>query len=192
MTEDTMAPDPSDQVTQDPLGDLPPGARRIRIDGPDTGPDGGAAGEAATTTLVLGHGRDPASARALEVAADLAARLNAHVQVVHGGDLDDYPIDPDAADWEQQAQHALAEQRREVEQALDGSGQGWTYHASRADPVRLIAAVAEEHDALMIIVGTRGEGFGATMERLLGGSISHGVIRAQHRPVLIVPAPEQP
>ncbi|WP_298795841.1 universal stress protein [uncultured Pseudonocardia sp.] len=186
---DTTDPTPHDHdpgESRDPAAELPPDARRIRIDGPDPGRGGGVA-----TTLVLGHGRDPASAHALQVAADLAQRLRAQLQVVHGVDLDDYPIDPDAADWEQQAQHALDEQRRQVEVALSGTGRGWTYHASRADPVALIAAVAEEHDALMIIVGTRGEGFGATLQRLVGRSVSHGVIRAQHRPVLIVPAPEQ-
>lgn len=170
---------------------LSPDAQRIRIEGPSGEPGADPTGTN-PTTLVLGHGRDPASAHALRTAADLSQRLHAHLHVVHGVNLDDYPIDPDGADWEQQTQRALDEQRRQVNEALAGTGRGWTYHASRADPVRLITAVAEEHHALMIIVGTRGEGFGATMERLLGGSVSHGVIRAQHRPVLVVPEPETP
>lgn len=55
------------------------------------------------TALVLGHARDRASRRALEVAAELAQLLTAHLHVVHGIDLDDYPIDPDASDWKNQA-----------------------------------------------------------------------------------------
>ncbi len=74
--------------------------------------------------------------------------------------------------------------RDAVETALAGTAVGWTYHASRADPAAL---VAEEHHALMIIVGTRGEGFGAALERLLGRSVSHGVIAGGLRPVLVVP-----
>lgn len=158
---------------------------RIRIDGPD-------ADENPVTTLVLGHARDPASAHALEVAADLARRLHAHLHIVHGVDLADYPIDPDAADWEQQADRALAEQHRQVDVAMASAPNSWTYHAARGDPVSLLTVVATEHDALMIIVGTRGEGFGATLERMLGRSVSHGVIRRQHRPVLVVPPPDEP
>jgi nucleotide-binding universal stress UspA family protein len=157
-------------------------ALRVRIDGPLAQPAPG-------TALVLGHGRDPASALALRVAADLARRLHAHLHVVHGVDLGDYPIDPDAADWEDQARRALAEQRRAVATALAGTDRTWTYHAARGSPAALLASVAEEHDALMIIVGTRGEGFLAHLDRLLGGSVSHGVIRGQHRPVLVVPPP---
>lgn len=171
-----------DPTTAPPaVTELPPTTPRVRIEGPATVQE-------PVTTLVLGHGRDPGSARALQVAADLAGRLHAHLHVVHGVGLDDYPIDPDAADWDQQARRALAEQREAVETALADSAVGWTYHASRADPAALIVAVAEEHHALMIIVGTRGEGFGAALERLLGRSVSHGVITGGHRPVLVVPA----
>ncbi|MDT7554736.1 MAG: hypothetical protein QOI16_3272 [Pseudonocardiales bacterium] len=60
----------------------------------------------------------------------------------------------------------------------------WTCHAARGHPVSLLTVVATEHDALIIIVGTRGEGFRAALERLLGRSVSHGgVIHRQHRPV---------
>jgi hypothetical protein len=40
----------------------------------------------------------------------------------------------------------LSRERTQVDHALAGTSQGWTYHASRADPVRLIATVAEKHD----------------------------------------------
>ncbi len=53
--------------------------------------------------IVVGVNRDPASQEALIVAADLARRLHAHLHVVHVVDLADYPIDPDASDWEQRA-----------------------------------------------------------------------------------------
>ena len=40
--------------------------------------------------------------------------------MVHSIDLSDYPIDPDAADWEQQAQCALRDQYQQVAEALKG------------------------------------------------------------------------
>jgi nucleotide-binding universal stress UspA family protein len=157
-------------------------APRIRISVPHTG-------DAPETALVVGHGLDPASQEALRVAVDLTQRLRAHLHVVHAVDLGDYPIDPDAADWEEQAERALAKEHDQVRTALAAAPAGWTYHASRGDPVGLLAAVADEHSALMIIVGTRGEGFVPMIERMLGRSVSHGVIHRQHRPVLVVPSP---
>lgn len=157
-----------------------PHASRLRIAGTARDPSG--------TSLVVGHDRHPAADAALRVAVDLARRLRADLHVVHGVDLFDYPIDPDAADWEQQALAALAEQRRRVHAALADFPLAWTYQAGHGSPAGLLGRVAEETAALMIIVGSHGEGPGATFERLLAGSVSRTVLRRQHRPVLIVPA----
>jgi nucleotide-binding universal stress UspA family protein len=139
--------------------------------------------------LVVGHCRSPGSRDVLDVAGDLAGRLGAVVQVVHAISLDDYPVDPDADDWEAQATRVLQDQRAEVEAALNGVVPGWSYHAARGDPVDLLATVAEEHDALMIVVGARGHGAGAALARLLNRSVSRAVIGRQRRPVLVVPHP---
>lgn len=40
----------------------------------------------------------------------------------------------------------------------------------------------------MIVVGSRGEGAGAALARLVEPSVSHGLIARGHRPVLVVPA----
>lgn len=140
-------------------------------------------------SLAVGHSRAPASQEALRVARNLAGRLDARLYVVHAITLGDYPVDPDAADWDEQAQRTLAEQHEQVHAALDGCSQQWIYRVTRGDPVSLISSVAEKNDALMIIVGTRGQGVGPTIDRLLSGSVSHGLIRRQDRPVLVVRAP---
>ncbi|OJY51787.1 universal stress protein [Pseudonocardia sp. 73-21] len=153
------------------------GDRRIRM-------TSGASGSAA---IVLGHSGDPAGERALEVATDLAARLHAHLHVVHAIDLADYPADPDAADWEQQGRRALAAEHGRVRAALAGRDVAWSHHAWHGDPVTLLETVAGEEDALMIVVGTRGEGVGSVLDRLLRRSVSHGLIATGGRPVLVVP-----
>ena len=138
--------------------------------------------------LVLGHRHGPLGTAALRVGADLATRLRAALHVVHVVDLVDYPIDPDAWDWDQQADRALLAERRDVETELAELGTPWTYRADRGDPVSLLRQVADDHDALMIIVGTRGEGAGSGLSRLLGTpSVSHGLVARTHRPVLVVP-----
>jgi len=153
-------------------------------------PAGGNTGRGAPT-VVVGHNPSPAGEQALGVAADLARRLHAHLHVVHVTDLADYPIDPDLPDWEAEAEMNLDEQRRQVTGALRDQPDGWTYHARRGSAVTVLAKVADEHDALMIVVGTRGEGAGAVVQRLLRASVSHGLIRQQLRPVLIVSAPDR-
>ena len=140
-------------------------------------------------TIVAGHGRDPSSEPALAAAVDLAARLGAYLHVVHVVDLDDYPVDSDAADWDEQGERELAEQRDHVEAVLARSGITWSYDTRRGDPADVLALAADERDALMIVVGTRGEGIRAALERLLDRSVSHGLIRRQRRPVLVVPRP---
>jgi nucleotide-binding universal stress UspA family protein len=141
------------------------------------------------STLVVGHGRDPSSDHALVVAADFAWRLGARLHVVHAICLEDYPIDPDAVDWEEQGSAAVAEERRHVEQLLAGTPVQWSYEARRGEPSAVLAGAAREHDALMIVVGTRGEGLRRALARLADPSVSHGVIGHQHRPVLVIPLP---
>jgi nucleotide-binding universal stress UspA family protein len=144
---------------------------------------------AAPQALVVGHGRDPSSDHAIVVAADLARRLGVHLHVVHAICLDDYPIDPDAADWDEQGAIAVAEQRRHVERLLTGTAVRWSYEARHGEPAVVLARAGAEHDALMIVVGTRGEGLRRALARLADPSVSHAVIGHQHRPVLVVPLP---
>jgi nucleotide-binding universal stress UspA family protein len=49
-----------------------------------------------------------------------------------------------------------------------------------------ILEVADEHDAAIIVLGSRGI---SAFESLLLGSVSHGVAQHAHRPVMIVPPP---
>ena len=71
---------PSDPQGTPTVADPPGRPSRIRIDGPTSE-------QKPTTTLVLGHGRDAAGGHALQVAADLAHRMRAHLHVVHAVDL---------------------------------------------------------------------------------------------------------
>jgi nucleotide-binding universal stress UspA family protein len=145
---------------------------------------------AAAPTLVIGHGRDPASDFALATAVDLARRLGGRLHIVHVIETKDYPVDSDAADWEQQGAARLDEQRRRVEARLRDADVLWSYEDRRGDPARELAEAAIERHALMIVVGTRGEGVRRALSRLIEPSVSHGVIHRQHRPVLVVPSPE--
>lgn len=137
--------------------------------------------------LVVAYGHERGE-RVLAVAADLAARIGARLHVVHVEDLRDHPVDPDASDWEESAARHTAEQRDIVAAALDArEGLVWTQETRRGDPVAEIDAAADEQDALLLVVGSRGEGAGAALSRMLDPSVSHGLIAHAHRPVLVVP-----
>jgi nucleotide-binding universal stress UspA family protein len=51
------------------------------------------------------------------------------------------------------------------------------------DPVECICAAAEEHDVDAVVVGAHDKGF---LTRLFDPSVSAGVVRGTHRPVLVV------
>jgi nucleotide-binding universal stress UspA family protein len=59
------------------------------------------------------------------------------------------------------------------------------------DAVECICAAAEEHDVDVVVVGGHDKGF---LQRLLEPSVSAGVVRGTHRPVLVVSGtpPEKP
>lgn len=155
--------------------------------GPVDAPGGGKR----TGSIVVGHDQTEPSRAALAVAADLARHLGVPLHVVHGIDLDDYPVDPDLTDWEEQAAATLDRQRADVAAALGRQViGGWTYHAGRGDPVAFITAVANAHDAVMIVIGVSGGGISGAVQRLLGGSIFSELLRRQFRPVLVVPHPD--
>lgn len=142
----------------------------------------------AHTTLVMGFDLSPVSQCALEVAADLARRLDAHLHVVHVIDLCDYPIDPDGANWEEQAEEALAMEQATVRATLSTFEVRWTYHAWRGDPVALLVKVADEYDALMVVIGASREGLRPAISHVLNRSVSQGLTgRRGRRPVLVVP-----
>ena len=137
-------------------------------------------------SIVVGHDRGPESNEVLVVALDLARRLTAHLHIVHAVDLRDYPIDPELDDWEDHAREKLAEERIAVRLAMRSHDWGWTFQIGRGDPAKLLIGVANEHNALMIAVGSRGEGLHVLLERFLSTSVSHRLIQYANRPVLVV------
>lgn len=139
------------------------------------------------TALVLGWDRQPASAAALRFAVGLARRMNAHLHVVHIADVEDMPVDPDAWDWEQQFRDSLDAQAAGARTLLDELGADWTYHATHGRPPDVLADLAEEVDALMIVLGAPRGGLHTFIDTVAGQSVSHQLARTQGRAVLLVP-----
>jgi nucleotide-binding universal stress UspA family protein len=158
MTEDQKYPS---------LEEMRDARKPQRIDGPT-------AGVSPTCHLVVGFDRYPSSHRALRFAIDLAAPLAAYLHVAHIIDLDDFPIDPDSADWEQRFAATVDEERTEACDLLAVLPGNWTYYAHGGNPAHVLASLADAHDALMIIIGTARGGLMSAVDRVLGESVSSG------------------
>ena len=140
-----------------------------------------------TLSLVTGYDQSLAGRRAMYVAMDLAERLDARLRVVHVPDLNDYPIDPDATDWEDQALHIMAAQREEASRILARRPIHWEYSVQRGEPAAVLTQIAREAGALMIIVGAPVHRLGSRLAQMLGASTTDGLLRRNGTPVLIVP-----
>ncbi len=138
-------------------------------------------------TIVVGFDRSAASLLALRAAADLGRRLGARLAVVHAIDLADYPVDPDAGDWELQAKEALSAEREVVATELAGYEPGWAHRCLRAPAGDALSRVADDEDALMIVVGMRHYGLARVVDHLLDPPVSKQVMKRSGRPVLVVP-----
>jgi nucleotide-binding universal stress UspA family protein len=144
-------------------------------------------------TIVVGYdGSEPAK-RALERAAELAEKLEAKLVVTSVAEPVAVPSDtfvpgdaiglaspailpvPDRAEATRELQ--------EAREALEGRDLEVDYVATMGDAAEGIIEVAAEHEADLIVVGTREPGF---LDRVLSGDVSETVSRRAHRDVLIV------
>jgi nucleotide-binding universal stress UspA family protein len=134
-------------------------------------------------TIVVGYDDSEPSRRALERAVTFSRAFDAKLVVTSVA-----PVNPPAAarsigtdpvDTSQQHLAELAAAR----EYLTGEGIEAEYVEAFGHPGESIVAAAQEHDADMIMVGTRETGI---LQRLLGASVSDAVSHRAHCDVLIV------
>lgn len=137
-------------------------------------------------TVVVGYDESQAADRALDVAIDLASHYDEPLVVVYG-------VAPPGGS-------SGGEEFRAHEQALEEIGRDVTDHARvRAEaagvrvrvelvarrPDEALIAVADLHDARMIVVGSHGE---SALKAALVGSTTYRLLHTSARPVLVVRA----
>jgi len=134
-------------------------------------------------TIVVGVDGSEHAARALTFAADLAARSHGRIVAVHAATA---PAMVDASVM------PLAAEGRNLPELLDGwceplHERGLEDHESvivEGDARTALLEVAEERDADLLVVGSRGLG---PVSRLLIGSVSSSILQHSPIPVAVVP-----
>lgn len=94
-------------------------------------------------------------------------------------------IDPDLADeapltFDPDLEAAVAD-------VLAGTSVRWSTRALAGGPAAELARLADELDAVMIVIGTRQAGFRGTMHEFFSGSVAVQLAHHQHRPVVVIP-----
>ena len=146
----------------------------------------------ALNKILVAHDFSEPANRALALAADLAQKLNAKLELVHvHPDLYDGHSTPAAGlPWPDASQEERYMRFLETElvrvivavvgpDAVPGIGR----HVVRGEPVRRLTALALDLGADVICMGSTGKG---AVERVLLGSISQVMVRQSPIPVLTV------
>jgi nucleotide-binding universal stress UspA family protein len=86
----------------------------------------------------------------------------------------------------------IPEQRlAEIREVLAPSGVAWSMRELIGIPTDALMAVAEEEDALMIVVGSRPGGLRGALRNVFTGSVALRLVHRQYRPVVVVPTEPQ-
>lgn len=147
-----------------------------------------------TRPIIVGFDDHNASRRALIQAARLAGALGVHLLVEHIVDMEDTPIDPDTADWEDEVNERLQTLQHHAESLIELPGDDWDYHLQHGDSWHVLLHRADELDAGLIVVGQHlhARAIAAALGHFLAGpaglNVAEQLVRHGDRPILVVPS----
>jgi nucleotide-binding universal stress UspA family protein len=145
------------------------------------------------TSIVCGVDGSPDSQAAFQVAAHLAARLGLRLVVAHVHEPDYIPYAAAAPFGGAAGRDAVREEAESQGEAAERMLEQFVAAAGLADverratvgvPAERLADLADEEDAELIVVGSRGRG---VFRSAFLGSVSNSLVGIARCPVLIVP-----
>jgi nucleotide-binding universal stress UspA family protein len=133
--------------------------------------------------VIVGYDGSQCAKEAVRVAVELGKAYGEKVIIAFGYELN--PVAGELHDYHA-ALRDLATQRLSEAQKLAG-GHDIEAVIVEKKPAAGLVALADERDARVIVVGTRGDGL---VKGMLLGSTPHKLLHLSDRPVLVVPAPD--
>lgn len=143
--------------------------------------------------IVLAVDGSEESKTATETAIDLVKRTDSELYVVHAGFTAYLPyahpymaenVESFAEQAEKETREFLEGRVEQIKDQIKGQTEAQVHtHLRRGDPKKEIVELAEEVDAGLAIIGSRGLG---GVRRALMGGVSDSVVRHAHCPVLVV------
>jgi nucleotide-binding universal stress UspA family protein len=135
-------------------------------------------------TIVLALDGSEGSSRALPHAVELAKASEGKIVIAH---IDEHMVAKGdmPGPREEEAHKTVSSQLEQIQgEGIDATLE--TRTLVLGGPGHQIAEIADEANADLIVVGTRGH---STVPGLVLGSVAHRLIHVAHRPVLAVPPP---
>ena len=133
-------------------------------------------------TILVGVDGSPNAGMAVRWASEIGRRLNASVEAVAAWTEVPPPYAGDAAEHIKDMNDHVAEI---MARALAGDGfHGINVTAVQGSIAEVLISTADEREASMLVVGTRGLG---PLSGLLLGSVSRRLLFTTHRPLVVVP-----
>ncbi len=134
--------------------------------------------------IIVGYdGSDHAKA-ALHAALDVGKAYGDKVIVAFGYDLN--PVAGEIHDYHAAVRELADKKLSEALEAVESAGTDVEATIVERAPAEALVALADERDARVIVIGTRGE---SPLTGALLGSTAHKLLHLADRPVLVIPTP---
>jgi nucleotide-binding universal stress UspA family protein len=108
------------------------------------------------------------------------------IRTTDDGEIVAWDLDPDVLDEEliERFDDALAQRVREL---AEPAGVRCSFRALAGDPARALASVADDTDAVALVVGARPRSARTAAHEFFNGSVAARLAHRQHRPVIVIP-----
>ena len=133
--------------------------------------------------VVVGYDGSACAKAAVRVAVEVGRAYGEPVTIAFGFEVS--PVGGQTKDYEDALRELGVRRVEEARALIEGDTSNIDVVVIERHPAQALVELADERDARVIVVGTRGE---RPLQGALLGSTPHKLLHLSHRPVLVVPA----